>query len=224
MKSLVLNPEYGLYERQGQPFCSSRQVAETFEKEHKHVLQSVRDAVETTKNFAAEFSATNFIEVKYRERGRMYPEFLLTKDGFSFVVMGFTGEKAAEFKVAYIERFRQMESFIKSLLAAKLEHPAFTEAVLMAHEEPKHYHFSNEADMINRLVLGVPAKVFREQHGIEAGKSIRPYLSHDQIRAVELLQRADIGLLAVGTPFEARKIALQGYLLRWQARKAIAAA
>jgi Rha family phage regulatory protein len=99
---MVLNPEYRLYECRGKPFCSSLQVAETFEKRHDNVLQAIREAVEKTANFAPNFSGANFVESQYKDRGKFYPEYLLTKDGFSYVAMGFTGEKAAVFKVAYI--------------------------------------------------------------------------------------------------------------------------
>ena len=141
----------------------------------------------------------------------MYPEYLLTKDGFTYVVMGFTGEKAAEFKLAYIKRFRLMELFIKSLLTARLEHPAFAAAVMGAYDEPKHYHFSNEADMINRLVLGVPAKKVREAKGLQPVESIRPFLTPEQIQRVVDLQRVDIGLLVANIDYDKRKQILYEY-------------
>lgn len=219
MGKLALNPEYGLYERSGKSFCSSRQVAETFGKEHRNVLQAIREAVETTAKLAADFSAANFIESQYKDRGKFYPEFLLTKDGFSFIAMGFTGKKAAAFKIAYIERFNQMEAFIKSLIAAKLEHPAFAEAVMLAHPEPKSYHFSNETNMINRIVLGVSAKQFREARGLQGVSSIRPYLGTDEIRAIEALQRADIGMLAILPDYEKRKIALAEFYEKIKTRR-----
>jgi hypothetical protein len=96
----------------------------------------------------------------------------------------------------------------KDLRAAKLEHPAFTEAVMLAHPEPKHYHFSNETDMINRIVLGVSAKQFKQERGLQDTSSIRPYLDADEIRAIETLQRADVGMLAILPEFERRKAAL----------------
>ena len=107
-----------------------------------------------------------------------------------------------------------MENFIKSLFATKEEFPAFTDAVLMAHSEPKHYHFSNEINMIYRIVLGMDAKTFREHRGIDKGASIRPYLSSDEIKLVEQLQRADIGLLVSMPVFEQRKFALTNYYNR----------
>lgn len=197
--------EFGMTERNGAPVVSSRYIAKQFNRRHDHLLEAIRDAVKTTEDFAPDFSGANFLESKYKDRGKWYPEILLTRDGFSFVVMGFTGKKAAKFKVDYINRFNEMEAFILSLQTAKLEHPAFTRAIMNAHEEPKHYHFSNEADMINRIVLGMPAKKYRELHGIPKGQSIRPYLLANEIYAIEELQRIDIGLITAVADFEKRK-------------------
>lgn len=88
---------------------SSREVAERFEKEHRHVLESIR-------NLAAENSATKnmFIESNYLNRGKEYPEYLLTRDGFSLLAMGFTGSKALEWKLKYLEAFNRMEAEIKN--------------------------------------------------------------------------------------------------------------
>ncbi|MEK5277649.1 MULTISPECIES: Rha family transcriptional regulator [Paenibacillus] len=144
---------------------------------------------------------------------------MMTKDGFTFLVFGYRGKKASRFKEAYIHRFNQMEFFITSLLTAKMEHPAFTAAIVDAHEEPKHYHFSNEADMINRIVLGMSAKQFREVNGIAKGESVRPYLSSYQIKAVEELQRIDIGLLLAIPEYEDRKQALTKYYERQKLKK-----
>ncbi|MNC70529.1 hypothetical protein D3C75_1213520 [compost metagenome] len=59
--------------------------------------------------------------------------------------------------------------------------------------------------MINRIVLGMSAKQFREVNGIAKGESIRPFLSTDQIKSVEMLQRVDIGLLVAVEDFAERK-------------------
>ena len=202
-----LNPEYCLYERNGKAFCSSRQVAETFVKRHDNVLQDIRSL-----DCSANFRLLNFQESSYlNEQRKRQPEYLMSKDGFTFLAMGYRGKKAASFKEAYIKRFNDMEAFIKYFHAAKLEHPAFAEAVMQAHPEPRHYHFSNEVDMINRIVLGIPAKVIRESNGLKKGESIRPYLTEQQIRAIEALQRIDIGLLYAVPEFEKRRLILQGH-------------
>lgn len=217
MGKLMLNPEYQLYEREGRAFCSSRQVGDQFEKRHDNVLRDIENL-----DCSQEFRLLNFEESTYKnEQSKKQPEYLMTKDGFVFLVMGYRGKKAAQFKEAYIARFNQMESFIKSLQATKIEFPAFTAAIMDAHEEPKHYHFSNEINMIYRTVLGMDAKKFRELNGIEKGEVIKPYLTLAQIRAVETLQRVDIGLILAIPDYEQRKLALGQYYERLR-RKRIA--
>ncbi|OUS70272.1 hypothetical protein B1748_28980 [Paenibacillus sp. MY03] len=213
MTKLILNPEYGLYERGGQAFCTSRQVAEEFGRQHAHILRLIDELTASTSGVSDEFRRSNFGESSYKDAsGKKNREYLMTKDGFVLAVMEIKGTKARKFKESYIRRFNEMEDFIKSVVTAKLEHPAFTDAIQTSRElqgkDVAFHHFSNEADMINRIVLGMSAKQFRELHGIEKGQSIRPYLNSKQIHAVEALQRADIGLLLASLDFERRKQAL----------------
>ncbi len=95
-------------------YVSSRVIAEKFNKEHKHVLDSIRKQIEF---FVAEKSATKldnyFIGTTYTDdRGKTYPEYLITRNGFTLLVMGFTGEKAFDFKIRYIEAFNYMEKLL----------------------------------------------------------------------------------------------------------------
>lgn len=93
----------------GQVVVSSRRVAENFGKEHKHVLQSIRDIL------VAEKSATKFFgESKHEYRGQTFPEYLMNRDGFSLLVMGFTGKKALEWKIKYIQAFNAMEEELRN--------------------------------------------------------------------------------------------------------------
>ena len=88
-----------------QVVVSSRQIAKDFGKQHKHVLDSIRDIL-AAENSAAKF----FYESTYDNRGKEYPEYLMNRDGFSLLVMGFTGSKALEWKVRYIQAFNAMEA------------------------------------------------------------------------------------------------------------------
>lgn len=210
IKWVLLN-SYGLTEKQGAPVASSRVIAEKFNKQHAHVLRDVEKALITFNEIGqSNFGESNFIKTHYKnEQNKKQPEYLLTKEGFSYIAMGFTGKKAASWKIQYINAFQQMENFIKNLYEAKSEFPEFTDAIMAAHEEPKHYHFSNECNMINSIVLGVTAKKFRELNSIENGKSIRPYLSLEQIEAIKTLQRIDIGLIVAVKDYQERKSILQ---------------
>lgn len=215
MTKLILNTECNLYTMNGLAYCSSRQVADEFDKRHADVLRDTENL-----DCSDEFRERNFALSSYRsEQNKKMPEVLMTKDGFTFLAFGYRGKKAALFKEGYIRRFNQMEHFILSLNSAKAEYPALTAAILEAHEEPKHYHFSNEADMINRIVLGTSAKQYRVEKGIEKGASIRPYLSLEEMKAIETLQRVDVGLLVAFPDYEERKKILTQYHERMSLRR-----
>lgn len=195
-------------ERKGVPVTTSRKIAKVFGKEHYNVLRDIENL-----DCSESFNAINFELVNYKDKkGEKRPEYIITKDGFVFLVMGYRGRKAAAFKEAYIKRFNDMEDYIKSVQAAKMDYPALTQAIKEAYDEPKNYHFSNELNMINRIVLGTDAKHFKQEHGVGVKESsIRPYLTAWQIKAVEDLQRIDIGLVMSGMDFQGRKMLLTQY-------------
>ena len=130
--------------------------------------------------------------------------------------MGYKGKKALRFKELYIRRFNEMEELIKSLVKARTEFPLLTENIKLLHEKPKPYHFSNECDMINRIVIGKSAKQFRLENNLEKGTSIRPYLTEVQINLIEKLQKVDIGLLVAFPNYEDRKRHLEWYKQKWE--------
>jgi len=204
---------YGVTEKNSRPVVSSRYVAEVFGKRHDHILRDTARITAPNSGVSENFILLNFQEKTYKDStGRKLPEVIMTRDGFTLLAMGFTGKKALQFKVAYINRFNQMEQFILNLQEAKMEFPAFTDAVMLAHEEPKHYHFSNEINMINRIAIGLTASEFKQAHGLDKSiKSIRPYLTLDEIENIKTLQRADIGLLVSIKDFQERKRLLANY-------------
>ncbi|MGT4674975.1 Rha family transcriptional regulator [Aeromonas caviae] len=90
--------------QEGEVFTTSRQVAELFEKEHRNVLRAIR-LLECDEEFTAlNYELTDFID----KNGDSRPEYLISKDGMVFLVMGFTGKKAAQFKLLYIRAFNWM--------------------------------------------------------------------------------------------------------------------
>lgn len=88
----------------GEVFTTSRQVAELFGKDHRNVLRAIR-LLDCDEEFTAlNFELTDFID----KNGDPRPEYLISKDGMVFLVMGFTGKKAAQFKLLYIRAFNWM--------------------------------------------------------------------------------------------------------------------
>ena len=93
----------------GQAVTNSVKVAEKFGKEHKHVLESIRKLM-TAENSAVlqMFEESTYIN----EQNKTQPMYLMNRDGFTLLAMGFTGTKAMEFKIDYINAFNKMESKI----------------------------------------------------------------------------------------------------------------
>lgn len=87
---------------------TSLNVAEVFGKRHKNVIQAIENL-----GVSEAFARPNFQPSEYTDpTGRKLPMFNLTRDGFTMLVMGFTGEKAMKFKEAYIDAFNKMEKRI----------------------------------------------------------------------------------------------------------------
>ena len=216
MKELIPMNEYGLFaDTKDTSRVDSRYVAEAFEKQHKNVIRDIEKITDADSGWSAEFNQLNFEPINFTdERGRKQKAYAMTRDGFTALAMGYTGKKAAQFKEAYIRRFNEMDAFIRSLITARQEFPQLTDHIKLVFDNPKPYHYINECDMINRIVLGMSAKKFREQHRIPKKESIRPYLTREQLEWIDRLQKVDIGLLISEPDFEKRKEYLRKYKSR----------
>lgn len=106
-----------------QVLTNSLLVAEKFGKEHRNIIASIRDIL------AAENSAANYYsETTYVNRGKEYPMFLMNRDGFTLLIMGFTGKEAMDFKIQFLQAFNEMENRLKNSLIPK----SFPEALRLA--------------------------------------------------------------------------------------------
>ena len=92
----------------GEPVASSRDVAKRFGKRHDHVI---RDIEELIKGFPKNGDTPMFFKTEYThpQNHQKYPMYLMNRDGFSMLAMGFTGKEAVQWKLKYIEAFNQME-------------------------------------------------------------------------------------------------------------------
>lgn len=100
-----------VYLKNDEPVCSSLQVAEKFEKRHANVMRAIDSLV---KNDSTQNCVQCFKETTYKDStGKSNKMYVMNRDGFTFLVMGFTGKKANEWKWQYIKAFNQMEKFIR---------------------------------------------------------------------------------------------------------------
>lgn len=154
-----------------QLLVTSLQVAKDFSKEHKSVLRSIE-------NLVAQNCATKnlFYETDYENRGKKYPMYLMTRDGFTLLAMGFTGKDALEWKMKYIQAFNEMER--------KLNDPMFLVKKSMKYLEEKCNALLEEnqkmkpkalfADAVSTskesILIGQLAKLIK-QNGYEIGQN-----------------------------------------------------
>lgn len=95
--------------KNGLPVVNSKKIAESFGMPHRSVLRAIAGV-----DCSAEFGAHNFVLSSYLSpQNKRLPCYDLTRDGFAFLCMGFTGKKAAEWKEKYINAFNQMEKIVK---------------------------------------------------------------------------------------------------------------
>jgi len=93
--------------------------------------------------------------------------------------------------------------------AARTGYLPMTNAIQEAHDPAKHYHYTNEADLLNRIVLGSSSKQFKLAHGVD---SVRDGCDSYQIHMLDKLQRINTSLIELGTPYDERRGQLQRFI------------
>ena len=197
--------------------ANSRDVAEHFEKDHKHVLESIR-------NLTAENSATKsmFIETSFESRGKFYPQYELTRDGFSLLVMGFTGSKALEWKLKYIEAFNEMERELKRLFEERkrteierakgiiIRH-VLTDTIKMkiADSPNKKFAYPIYTKLIYRTIFGKSLKELQADFGVKPKETVRDYMTAEQLKEVESMEMLVSSLINLGMSYDEIKSFIQ---------------
>lgn len=171
---------------------TSLDVAETFGKEHRNVLADIRNIQGdvSSAEFSALFYETNYVGAN----GKSNPMYYMNRDGFTLLAMGYNGEKAMKFKLAYIRQFNAME---KALLGKIKEREkgiavrqALTKAIQQSNEnERMHGHaYSTYTDVVYKVVFGKSAKQLREEYGITKKDNLRDYFSEDELSKVQSVE------------------------------------
>lgn len=118
-----------------QAVTTSLILAEAFGKQHKNVIQVISSKINSAEN-SAQYKKM-FAESTYTDKsGKQNKMYYLNRDGFTFIAMGFTGRKADEFKLKYIEAFNRMEQVLKEQQATPFKLPQnYHEALLQLAEQ-----------------------------------------------------------------------------------------
>jgi Rha family phage regulatory protein len=195
--------ELGIFEKNYDAWVSSRDVAKLFDKEHKHVMESIRDKI--LPDISDDFSRSNFRLSKFTDsRGKNQPEYILNRKSFSMVVMGFTGKKAMAFKETYIEAFEQMHTVISTRQLSKAGYREMTSAVSRnISKDPR--IFAKEANMINQIILGMKASDFRAINQIDDNGFTRDAVVQSKLDRLDKAQRLNAQLIIANISSQARE-------------------
>ncbi len=117
----INNQEVVFENKDEQVFCTSLDVAKVFGKEHKNILRDIKNILNDLREIGDVQCKSNF-ELSFKVRKiqgfkgieRKYPYYNLTRDGFSLLAMSFTGKKALQWKMLFINAFNEMENIIRS--------------------------------------------------------------------------------------------------------------
>ena len=141
-----------VYLERDEAVCSSLDVSRSFGKRHDNVLRAIGGLLENEETQKM-FKKSNYVDSQNKQK---YPMYLMNRDGFSLLVMGFTGKKALDWKLKYINAFNQMEkiirerqsqSWIESRSVGKLSRKAETDVLKQLVEYAKQQG-SEHADML----------------------------------------------------------------------------
>ena len=143
---LLSDPVPSVSLHDGRPATTSREVAHYFRKRHDNVVRDIRSIMD---NCPEEFTALNFEVSNYLDQtGRSLPMYIIFRDGFTLLAMGYTGPEAIRFKLAYIEAFNRMEAELArrnrpALPAApRFDEAAMLELAAEIREAQQHYYLT----------------------------------------------------------------------------------
>jgi Rha family phage regulatory protein len=188
--------DLGIENKKGVPVVGSRSVAEVFGKEHKNILQSIENM-----DCSFEFRRLNFQPTSYKDQwNRKQPEFLLTRDGFTFLAMGFTGKKAAAFKEAYIKQFNAMEDELKTRKALGEVRRDLLDVIRdTGLDASMHgWAYSTITDFVYKMTIGAKARDYRVAHGLPKDANVRDHLTPEQRIFVAKVEAAAGTLIGLG--------------------------
>ncbi|EHU8421774.1 Rha family transcriptional regulator [Campylobacter coli] len=177
-------------------FTNSLFVAKVFNKNHAHILRAIENLPQD------EFNALNFNAVSYKaSNGKINPCYNLTRDAFSLLVMGFTGQKAYKWKILFIKAFNEMEKRLRNIEYEKHDKLAFRQSLgYKSQLKQQKEHYENK----------IKALKYDLEHKKEL--SFKRKLSKEELLELRKILARDYGILCMKEwefEFLAEKIALE---------------
>ncbi len=188
---------------------TSLDVAETFEKEHYHVMEDIR---EIQKKINTPIFSGLFYEGEYKaSNGKKNPMYYMNRDGFTLLVMGYSGEKAMKFKLAYIHQFNAMEKALIDKIKEREKgiavRQALTKALQQSNENDRmHGHaYAIYTNVIYKSVFGKDTKHLREEFSLSPRDDLRNCFGVEELREVQKAEMLVSSLIEYGWGYDAIK-------------------
>lgn len=195
---------------------TSLEIAETFEKQHSHVLRDI-EKLECSEGFRQ----SNFGLSSYRSsQNKSFPMYYITRDGFTLLAMGYTGERAMKFKESYIRQFNAMEKLLKEKFVERQKgitvRHIVTDSIKRSKEnERMHGHaYSLYTDMIYKALFNKSAKQLREEQGIGKSDNLRNYFTPEELQAIQSKEMLVSGLIDCGWGYKEIKVFVEQNSIR----------
>lgn len=212
------------------PLTTSRKVAEKFNKEHREVIYAIegrtsegaldikdknRGIISTLIESGNSHVENYFILSEYERRGKKYKEYLITRDGFTLLAMGFHGAEAMKWKVEYIDAFNAMEAEIKRIYTERQQwqierdkgvviRHILTDTIKMKIADSPHKRFAypNYTNLIYRTLFGNSAKELEQEYGVKPKEYLRDYFTGSDLEKVQSMEMLVSSLINCGWGYE----------------------
>lgn len=192
------------FQKEERAVCTSLDVAETFGKGHFHVLRDIRELGCSDEFRQSNFGLTQYIDAQGKPRDMA----IMTRDGFTLLVMGYTGEPAMKFKEAYIRQFNAMEAQLQGKVIEREKgiavRQALTKAIQQSNENDRMhgYAYSTYTNCIYKVLFGMDAKQLREKFGLSKKEELRDYFTKEELQSVQSMERLVSGLVDCGWEYD----------------------
>jgi Rha family phage regulatory protein len=205
---------------------TSLQIAELTRKEHRNVLRDIEEmtaALSIGVEYSSKLSCTK--STYKASNGKKNPMYILPKRETLILVSGYSTELRAKI-IDRLEHLEKENELLRNELVlkeqarseARLEYKPMSTALKETRatlgKTTEHFHYSNEANLINIIVMGNTSKKLKEDWGLDNLDNLRDELTPQQIAAVQDLQKVNTSLIDVGLDYEIRKEKLKALFSR----------
>lgn len=209
---------------------TSRKISEKFKKEHYEVIYAIegrvsenaKDVKVKNKGIINELIEAGisqlenyFILSEYESRGKKHKEYLVTRDGFSLLAMGFTGSEAVKWKIEYINAFNAMENELKRIYMERQQwqierdkgvviRHILTDTIKMKIADSPHKRFAypNYTNLIYKTLFGKTAKKLEEEYGVKPKENLRDFFTGEALSCVQSMEMLVSSLIGCGWGYE----------------------